>query len=122
MKLNGNTFNTAACHFDALISVLKIHPEHHQAEVHAVNLVSVLAQMPGKRACVALVHAKNFSRYAGFERTVEVLQSYGVTLYRTWHGSKAAFFLFAQLELEPDPASSVALMAPVDEQALERAA
>lgn len=113
--------NTAACHFEALVSVLRLHPEHHLAEVHAVNLASTLAQLPTKRACVALVHPKNFSRYAGFGRAVSLLKSYGVTLYRSWHQQRPAFFLFAQLELEPDPAASAALKLPV-EQALEKAA
>ena len=118
MKLS--TINTAACHFEALVSVLKLHPEHHSAEVHAVNLASTLAQLPTKRACVALVHAKNASRYAYFERSVSLLKSYGVTLYRTWHQQRPAFFLFAQLELEPDPAAGAAMA--VSEQALEKAA
>ena len=96
--------NTVAQTFEALISTARHCPESEYLEVHTVNLVSQLAAMPEGKACVALVCAKNFNRYQGFERVVEILEPYGIQLSRRWHPSEKAFFLFAQLEDDsPDP-------------------
>ena len=66
--------------------------------------MSYLASFPGGQACVALVCAKTFSRYQGFERVTEILEDYGVQLLRRWHPNHNAFFLFARLtDKTPDP-------------------
>lgn len=101
--------NTAACVFEALVAAVRLHPENVHAEVHAVNLVAILAALPGRRACVALVHPKNFSRYQHFERVLYLLEGYGVSLERHWHKSQPAFFLFVQLEDDEGPAGAALL-------------
>ncbi len=96
--------NTVAQTFEDLVAVVRTCPESEQAEVHAVNLVSYLAAMPERKACVALVCAKNFARFAGLERAVFVLDLYGVQLLKKWHPKGGAFFVFAELtDSDPDP-------------------
>lgn len=103
--------NTVAQTFEALVTVVRTYPESEQAEVHAINLVSQLAAMPERRACVVLVCAKNFSRFAGLERAVLILEPYGVQLLKKWHPRGKAFFVFAELiGTDPDPFAGAAVM------------
>ena len=102
---------TVAQTFEALVAVVRHCPEDKQAEVHAVNLVSYLAAMPERKACVALVCAKNFARFAGLERAVYVLELYGVQLLKKWHPKGGAFFVFAELiDQDPDPFAGAAVI------------
>ena len=103
--------NTVAQTFEALVAVVRSCPEDQQAEVHAVNLVSQLAAMPERKACVALVCARNFSRFAGLERAVLILEPYGVQLLKKWHPKGKAFFVFAELvDHDPDPFAGAAVI------------
>ena len=110
--------NTVAQTFEALVAAVRHCPEDEQAEFHAVNLVSYLAAMPERKACVALVCAKNFARFAGLERAVFVLELYGVQLLKKWHPKGGAFFVFAEIIGEgPDPfaGAGVIVLEPLQE-------
>ena len=117
--------NTVANTFEALVSSLRVCPEEGVCDVYAVNLVSQLAAMPERRACVAFVHAGNFGRFAGLERSLYLLQSYGVQLYRrfTDNKEKPGFFVFAELtDPQPDPFAGAQAIAFDAEDVLKVAA
>ena len=109
--------NTVAQTFEALVAVVRHCPEDQQAEIHAVNLVSQLATMPGKKACVALVHAKNSPRFKNLYRAVYVLEFYGVELSTRWHKKENAYFVFAELtdpDSDPFAGAAVIVLEPDD--------
>jgi len=107
--------NTVAHTFEALVSTARHCPESDTLEVHTVNLVSQLATLPERKACVALVCKKTFPRYQGFQNLVRVLEPYTVRLSQRPH-PQGGFFLFAELQDEPDPfaGACVSVLEPDD--------
>jgi hypothetical protein len=102
---------TLAQSFAALVATLKHCPEAEEVQVYLANLVSLLAALPTRRACVALVCPKTLSRYQGLEHALPLLESYGIRLFKAWHQQDNAFFLFAELtEPDPDPYAGAAVI------------
>ena len=108
---------TVAQTFEALVAAVRHCPESEFTEIHAVNLVSQLAALPERKACVALVHAKNIPRYFNLFQTIYVLTFYGVRLSTSRHKQAKAYFVFAEIIDEgsdPFAGTAVRVLEPDD--------
>ena len=94
--------NTLAHTFEALVSTARHYPGDTSLEVHTVNLVSRLATLHEKKACVALVCNKTFHRYQGFQNLVRFLEPYTVQLSERSH-PKASSSSSPSCKTNPNP-------------------